>query len=147
MRAREGGSGTEAEKTPWRDSEMHLAAQLSSRTRVLAQKCMMNGTEQEMEHTGVLANKGGCRAGGTMAMRDGAGADSSTGRCWETRYRWAEMGDDKKSMLHATWDEGVLQLLRNKNFLLTFLNASCFDCTFLNLVRSETHKINNISET
>lgn len=28
----------------------------------------------------MLVNKGGCRAGGPMAMRDGTGADASTGR-------------------------------------------------------------------
>lgn len=54
---------------------MHLVAQLSPRTQVLAQKCMMNGTGQKMERTVMLVNKGGCRAGGTMAMRDGTGAD------------------------------------------------------------------------
>lgn len=106
-------------------------------------KYMMNGTGQKMERTVMLVNKGGCRAGGTMAMRDGTGADSSAGRCWETRYRWAEMGHDKKSMLHVRWDEGVLRLLRisMKSCFFKIL----FFSPFINLVRSETNNINNMS--
>lgn len=141
MRRREGGSGTR-----WWDWEMHLVAELSSRTQVLAQKWMMNGTGQKMERTVMLAKKGGCRAGGAMAMRDGTGADSSKGRCWETGYRWAETGHDKKPVLKVRWDEGVLQFPRISIKTCFFKNTGRFDFPFINLVKSETNNRNNIPE-
>lgn len=52
---------------------MFLVVRLSSRTQVLAQKWMMNGMGQKMERTGMLVKEGGCRAAGTMAMREGTG--------------------------------------------------------------------------